>query len=132
MAMKGKWKPKMDAEHNDALVQKHAPPSKSMKTIPFAFLIGGLICVIGQLLMTWYSSMGADKELAGTLVSVSLVALSAILTGIGVYDNIAKFGGAGTLVPITGFANAVVSPALEFKSEERVIITLSQKCRCFR
>ena len=67
--------------------------------------------------MTWYSSMGADKELAGTLVSVSLVALSAILTGIGVYDNIAKFGGAGTLVPITGFANAVVSPALEFKSE---------------
>ena len=117
MAMKGKWKPKMDAEHYDALVQKHAPPSKSMKTIPFAFLIGGLICVIGQLLMTWYSSMGADKELAGTLVSVSLVALSAVLTGIGVYDNIAKFGGAGTLVPITGFANAVVSPALEFKSE---------------
>jgi len=121
MAMKEKWKPKMDAEHYDALVQKYAPPSKSMKTIPLAFLVGGIICVIGQLLMTWYASMGADKELAGTLVSVSLVVLSAILTGIGIYDNIAKFGGAGTLVPITGFANAVVSPALEFKSEGFVL-----------
>ena len=117
MSEQKKWKPKMDAEHYDRLIQKHSPQSKSFKTIPFAFLIGGLICVVGQLLLTWFTSMGAEKELAGTLVSISLITLSAILTGIGIYDNIAKFGGAGTLVPITGFANAVVSPALEFKSE---------------
>ena len=80
MSEQKKWKPKMDAEHYDRLVQKHSPQSKSFKTIPFAFLIGGLICVVGQLLLTWFTSMGAEKELAGTLVSISLITLSAILT----------------------------------------------------
>jgi len=105
----------------DKMVEKATPSSKSYKTIPSAFLVGGLICVIGQLLFALYQNYGANKEIAGTLVSVTLVALSAILTGLNVYDNIAKFGGAGSLVPITGFANAMVSPALEFKTEGYIL-----------
>lgn len=115
--MKASMKPVLNAKSYDVMVKRHAPPSQTYKTLPKAFLIGGAICVIGQLLSELYALLGADRELAGTLVSISLIALSAILTGFGVYDNIAKHGGAGTLVPITGFANAVVSPALEFKSE---------------
>lgn len=108
------------AEYGE-LVKKASPNSKSYKTIPSAFLVGGLICVIGQLLYTLYETFGLNEDTAGTLVSISLIALSAILTGFNVYDNIAKVGGAGTLVPITGFANAVVSPALEFKAEGYVL-----------
>ena len=103
------------------MVKKASPPSKSYITIPSAFLVGGIICVIGQLLMALYKNLGADKVTASTLVSVSLILLSAIFTGLNIYDNIAKFGGAGSLVPITGFANAVVSPALEFKAEGMVL-----------
>lgn len=103
------------------MAKKASPNSKSYITIPSAFLVGGLICVIGQLLFAWYQSMGSDLISSQTLVSISLIALSAILTGLNVYDNIAKFGGAGSLVPITGFANAVVSPALEFKTEGLVL-----------
>ena len=82
-----------------------------------AFIIGGLICVIGQLIMNGWTSAGLSKEDAGTATSISLVLLSALLTGFNLYNKIARFGGAGTLVPITGFANAVVSPAIDFKSE---------------
>ena len=103
------------------LTKKASPNSKSYITIPSAFLVGGLICVIGQLLFALYRRMGMIPMDASTLVSITLVAASAVLTGLNVYDNIAKFGGAGTLVPITGFANAVVSPALEFKSEGFVL-----------
>ena len=103
------------------MAKKASPNSKSYITIPSAFLVGGLICVIGQLLFAWYQSMGSDLVSAQTLVSITLIALSALLTGLNVYDNIAKFGGAGSLVPITGFANAVVSPALEFKAEGLVL-----------
>lgn len=103
------------------LTKKSSPNSKSYITIPSAFLVGGLICVIGQLLFALYRRMGMIPMDASTLVSITLVAASAVLTGLNVYDNIAKFGGAGTLVPITGFANAVVSPALEFKSEGFVL-----------
>ena len=92
-----------------------------MRNIPLAFLIGGLICTLGQGLTQWYLSMGMEKDVASAWTSVTLVGLSALLTGLKVYDNIAKFGGAGTLVPITGFANAVVSPAMEFKSEGLVL-----------
>ncbi|MBE6811779.1 MAG: stage V sporulation protein AC [Ruminococcaceae bacterium] len=88
-----------------------------------AFLIGGAICVIGEILKTLYAIKIEDEKTVGTLVSVSLVALAAILTGIGVFDKIAKHAGAGTLVPITGFANAVVSPALEFKTEGHILGT---------
>ncbi|MEG0693406.1 MAG: stage V sporulation protein AC, partial [Oscillospiraceae bacterium] len=99
------------------LAKQASPKTKSYKTIPSAFAIGGLICVIGQLLLYFYEKQGLTVEVASTLVSVTLVLLAAILTGLNVYDNIAKLGGAGTLVPITGFSNAVCSPALEFKSE---------------
>jgi len=91
------------------------------KTVPMAFLVGGIICCIGQLLINLYKAAGAEETVAGTLTSVSLVFVSAVLTGFGLYDKIAKHAGAGTLVPITGFANAVVSPALEFKTEGYVL-----------
>lgn len=104
-------------EQYSELTKNASPKTKSYKTIPFAFIIGGIICVIGQLLINWYQTYGIKPEDASTLVAISLILLSTILTGLNVYDNIAKHGGAGTLVPITGFANAVCSPSLEFKSE---------------
>ena len=105
----------------DRMTKEASPNTKSWRNIPLAFLIGGLICTLGQGLMEFYRSQGLPKDEASTWASVSLVFLSALLTGMKVYDNIAKFGGAGTLVPITGFANAVVSPAMEFKSEGLVL-----------
>ncbi len=99
------------------MVDKATPPSKSYIGIPAAFLCGGTVCVIGQLLLELYGRMGFGEKEAGTLVSATLIFITALLTGIGVFDKIAKFGGAGTFVPITGFANAMVSPALEFRSE---------------
>ena len=99
------------------LVQDMAPKSPIIKDCIIAFLVGGLICVLGQLAMNGYTAMGLEKQDASTAASMSLVALSALLTGLSLYDNIAKFAGAGTLVPITGFANAIASPAIEFKTE---------------
>ncbi len=99
------------------LAKLRSPNSKIYRNVPMAFLVGGLICVVGQVLTELYKAAGAEEELAGTLTSVSLVALSAVLTGMGLYSRLAKYAGAGTLVPITGFANAVVSPALEFRTE---------------
>ncbi len=101
----------------DKMVKAASPNTKSYVTIPCAFVVGGLICTLGQALILWYSSLGVEQDVASTLASITLVALSALLTGLNVYDNIAKYAGAGTLVPITGFANAVVAPALEFKAE---------------
>lgn len=120
------------AREYDAMVQKASPRSPVLKDCLFAFLFGGAICTLGQGLADLFMLLGFTLQDARTFVSISLIFLSAALTAFGVYDNIAKYAGAGTLVPITGFANSMVSPALEFKSEERVIITLSQKCRCFR
>lgn len=88
-----------------------------------AFLIGGMICTIGEALKTVYALKIEDEKAVGTLVSFTLIVFTAILTGIGVFDKIAKHAGAGTLVPITGFANAVVSPALEFKTEGHILGT---------
>ena len=99
------------------LVQDMAPKSPIIKDCLIAFVVGGLICVLGQLAITGYQALGLDKENAGTAASMSLVALSALLTGLSLYDNIAKYAGAGTLVPITGFANSVAAPAVEFKTE---------------
>ena len=82
-----------------------------------AFWIGGLICALGQFFSNYYSNWGLEKQYAATLSSMTLVALSALLTGLSLYDNIAKHAGAGTLVPITGFANAIAAPAVEFKTE---------------
>ena len=103
------------------LVQEINPRSPIWRDCLCAFLIGGLICTIGQVFVNWYGNLGLDKENAGTAASMTLVALSALLTGLSLYDNIAKHAGAGTLVPITGFANAVVSPAIEFKKEGYVL-----------
>lgn len=103
------------------MVKKASPNSKSWIDIPKAFVIGGIICCIGQAFLTWFKAIGLDEKSAGTYTSICLVVISAILTGLGWYEKIAKHGGAGTLVPITGFANAVVSPALEFKAEGYVL-----------
>ena len=86
-----------------------------------AFWVGGTICLGGQLLATAYRALGATPEVAGTLVSLTLVLAAAVLTGLGVFDNIARYAGAGTLLPITGFANSVVSPAIDTKSEGFVL-----------
>ena len=99
------------------MVKKASPNSKSCIDIPCAFVIGGLICVIGQALTDFYSYLGFDDRTSAAWCTVTLVFLSALLTGLGVYEKIAKHGGAGTLVPVTGFANAVASPAVEYKSE---------------
>ena len=99
------------------LVKEMSPQSPMWKDCLAAFLIGGAICTLGQFFINWYGKLGLDKEMAGTAASMTLVALSALLTGLSLYDNIAKHAGAGTLVPITGFANSVVAPAVEFKTE---------------
>ena len=101
----------------DKIVKKNSPKSKLFTNCIKAFFIGGSICTIGQILFSLYMSLGLDEKMSKTLVSVSLIFLGILLTAVGVYDKIAKHGGAGTLVPITGFANAVSSPAIEFKSE---------------
>lgn len=103
------------------LAKKRSPNSKMYKTLPKAFLIGGAICTLGEGLLNLYTSLGLDETQAGAITSMSLIFLSALLTGLELYDRIAQHGGAGTLVPITGFANAVVSPAIDFKSEGYVL-----------
>lgn len=102
-------------------IDQKTPNSTLGKDLCLAFIIGGLICCIGQAIGDGLKAMGADTETAASATSVILVFLGAFLTGIGVYDSIAKFAGAGTIVPITGFANSVVSPAMEFKSEGLVL-----------
>lgn len=99
------------------MANEASAPSKSWYNIPKAFLIGGLICIIGQIILDVFSTVGLDKDTAGSYTSITLVLFSAILTAVGLYPKVAKHGGAGTLVPITGFANAVVSPAIEFRAE---------------
>ncbi len=99
------------------LVKKRAACSPVLKNGLAAFSVGGLICLFGALLKSLYTALGAEEEIAGILVSVSLIFLSALLTALDLYDGIARYAGGGTLVPVTGFANAVVSPALDTKSE---------------
>lgn len=101
--------------------EKAAPKTKSIKNTLCAFAVGGAICAIGQAVLNFYLSRGLSTPMASTACSMTLIAISAVLTGFGVYDKIAKIGGGGTLVPITGFANAVVAPAMEYKSEGFVL-----------
>ena len=101
----------------DKIVKKNSPKSKCFVNSIKAFLIGGAICVIGQGLTDIYKAIGISEDISKTLTSISLIFIGIVLTAIGVYDKIAKHAGAGTLVPITGFANAVASPAIEFKAE---------------
>lgn len=102
-------------------IKEFCPNSPMWLDVMKAFAIGGLICTIGQLIMNGYIFMGLDREKAGTATSITLVFISALLTGLSLYDNIAKHAGAGTLVPITGFANAVCAPAVEFRAEGFVL-----------
>ena len=99
------------------LVKDMSPKSPIWRDCLNAFWIGGLICAIGQVIMNGYLALGLPEKEAGTAMSMTLVAMSALLTGFSLYDNIAKHAGAGTLVPITGFANAISSAAIEFKTE---------------
>lgn len=103
------------------LVNGMSPRSPMWRDCLNAFWIGGLICALGQFLINCYTGWGLDGERAGTAASMTLVALSALLTGLSLYDDIARHAGAGTLVPITGFANSVAAPAVEFKTEGFVL-----------
>ena len=116
----------MTERQYDKLTKAYSPSSPSGKNCLGAFAVGGAICCLGQLLMNGYLAMGLEKTLAATAASMSLVALSALLTGLSVYDDIAKFAGAGTLVPITGFANAIAAPAVEFKTEGMILGTAAK------
>lgn len=107
----------MTDKEYQTLTEEMSPKSPMWKDCITAFLAGGLICTLGQVFINCYSKWGLDKDTAGTAASMTLVALSALLTGLSLYDNIAKYAGAGTLVPITGFANAISAPAVEFKTE---------------
>lgn len=107
----------ISSKEYNKIVTKNSPKSKLFVNCIKAFLIGGAICTIGQGFTDLYAMLGAAEKDSKTLCSVTLIFIGILLTAIGVYDKIAKHGGAGTLVPITGFANAVSSPAVEFKSE---------------
>ena len=107
----------MTEKQYQKMVADMSPKSPILKNCLKAFLVGGLICTLGQAILNLYTYWGLDKEDGATATSMTLVALSALLTGLSLYDNIAKHAGAGTLVPITGFANAVSSAAIEFKTE---------------
>ncbi len=103
------------------LVKSMEPKSPIGKDCLKAFLVGGLICTLGQLCMNGYKALGLDKDGASTATCITLITLSALLTGLSLYDDIAKHAGAGTLVPITGFANSIAAPAVEFKTEGMVL-----------
>lgn len=107
-------------EYSD-YVDKKSPNSPILKNCFNAFWVGGLICTIGQLIMDFCMYKGMDQTQASTVVSIVLIAISAILTGLNIFNKIGKFAGAGSLIPITGFANSIVSPAIEYKSEGYVM-----------
>ena len=116
----------MTEKEYSKLVEELCPRSPIKRDCFNAFWIGGLICTIGQFLINRYTGWGLSEKAAGTAASMTLVALSALLTGLSLYDDIAKHAGAGTLVPITGFANAIAAPAVEFKTEGMVLGTAAK------
>lgn len=107
----------MTPKEYQAYVKAKAPSSPIVRDCLRAFLVGGLICTLGQAIQNGWLAAGLTKDDAGAATACSLVLLSAVLTGLNVYSSIGRFGGAGSLIPITGFANAVVSPAIDFKAE---------------
>lgn len=107
----------MTPKEYQAYVKEKAPSSPIVRDCLRAFLVGGLICTLGQAIQNGWLAAGLTKDDAGAATACSLVLLSAVLTGLNVYSSIGRFGGAGSLIPITGFANAVVSPAIDFKAE---------------
>ena len=102
-------------------VDKKSPNSPILKNCLNAFWVGGLICSIGQIIMDFCQYRGMDKEISGTVVSIVLIGISAFLTGLNVFNKVGKIAGAGSLIPITGFANSIVAPAMEYKSEGYVM-----------
>ena len=114
---------KLDRREYQTLYQKKSPPSPSKKTVPAAFAVGGAICLLGQVLKTLYQNAGLEEKAAGTAVSASLIFVGVALTACRLFEKIAKFAGAGTLVPITGFSNAIAAPAMEFRTEGFVLGT---------
>ena len=102
-------------------VEKKSPNSPILKNCFNAFWVGGLICCIGQIILDYCKFRGLDTQISGTIVSIILIGISAFLTGLNIFNKIGKFAGAGSLIPITGFANSIVSPALEYKSEGYVM-----------
>ena len=112
---------RFDKERYAALAEKTAPRSTTLKNCLFAFLSGGAICLLGEGLLHLYLFWGLEEKTAAITVTVTLVALATLLTALGIFDRIARYAGAGTLVPVTGFANAVVSPAMDNKSEGLVL-----------
>ena len=106
-----------DKKKYDEMVKRNSPPSPILKDFIWAFVVGGLICVIGQILKELYLYLGAGEDVTKMAVPSTLIFIASFLTGIGIFDKIAKHAGAGTLVPITGFSNAVSAPAIEFKNE---------------
>lgn len=107
-------------EKYNAYVKNMTPKTNCMVNCAKAFLVGGSICLLGEILNQFYQNMGNEKELAGSYTTLTLIALSIILTGLNIYQKLGQFGGAGSIVPITGFANSVVSPAIEFQTEGQV------------
>ena len=116
----------MTNQEYEKYVSAKAKPSPMAKDLVWAFCVGGAICAVGQAFLNFYQRSGLDKTAAGTATSVTLILAAAVCTGLGVFDDLAKHAGAGTLVPITGFANSMVSPALEFKSEGLVTGTAAK------
>lgn len=112
---------KLNRTEYQQMLKKESPPSPLGKDMLWAGVIGGLICTVGEAVSAFYQARGLDTEAAATATAITMVFLGALLTGLHVYDKIAKLAGAGTLVPITGFANAIVSPAMEFKSEGLIL-----------
>lgn len=112
---------KITKQEYKKMTEKASPPSPKLKNFFLAYLVGGLICVIGQLLNELYTYLGLQEKVVKMLVPVTLIALASLLTGLRLFEKLAKHAGAGTLVPITGFSNAVTSPAIEFKQEGFVL-----------
>ncbi len=114
---------KLTKQEYQALCSRASPPSPSRKNVPAAFLTGGLLCTAGQALQTLFRQLGLSEKGVAAAAAVSMVFIGVLLTALGLYDKLARHAGAGTLVPITGFANAVAAPALEFKTEGVVLGT---------
>lgn len=104
-------------DHYDQMVKKKTPNSKSLRNTLRAFWVGGLICIVGEVISQSLQGMGVTKQDAGTFTSISLIFISSALTALNIYEKITKYAGVGSIAPITGFANSVVSPAMEFKDE---------------
>lgn len=117
--LKEKNKATRDQIYND-YVKDITPKHNGFENLCKAYIIGGVICCIGQYFMNLYASFGANKDMAGSYTTITLIFLSVLLTGFGLYPKLCKFGGAGTIVPITGFANSVAAPAIEYKQEGQV------------